>query len=71
MQAFVVLGNNVFRTAIVEKSEEVPTLQAFADQVYASMSDCEPVSLELEDGGFLVIGSEAIKDCYMRFSETP
>ena len=37
MQAFVVLGNNVFRTAIVEKSEEVPTLQAFADQVYASM----------------------------------
>ena len=70
MQAFVVLGNNVFRTAIVEKSEEVPTLQAFADQVYASMSDSEPVSLELEDGGFLVIGGEALQNCYMRFAET-
>jgi hypothetical protein len=71
MQAFVVLGKNVFRTAVVEKTEEVPTLQAFADQVYTSMLDAEPVSLELEDGAFLVIGGEAIKDCYMRFSETP
>jgi hypothetical protein len=71
MQAFVVLGNNVFRTATVEKSEELPSLQAFADRIYQDMMDSEPISLELDDGGFLVIGGEAIKDCYMRFSETP
>ena len=71
MQAFVVLGQNVFRSAVVDKTEELPNLQAFADQVYASIQDSEPVSLELDDGGFLVIGGEAIKDSYIRFSETP
>jgi hypothetical protein len=70
MQAFVVLGKNVFRTAPVEKSDELPSLQAFADQVYMSMCDSEPVSLELEDGAFLVIGGEAVNSCYMKFSET-
>jgi hypothetical protein len=71
MQAFVVLGQNVFRSAVVDKTEELPSLQAFADQVYASIQDSEPVSLELDDGGFLVIGGEALKNAYVRFSETP
>lgn len=70
MQAFIVLGNNVFRTAIVTKDEELPSLQAFADRIYQDMTDSEPVSFELEDGGFLVVGGEAIKGAYIRFSET-
>ena len=70
MQAYIVLGQNVFLTATVEKTEELPTLRDFADEVYSTICNAEPISLELEDGSFLVVGGDAAKNCYMKFSET-